>query len=96
MSTKEESSRHGEDNDAMETQAEENSNNFSPEEEILLDIVREYIDSLLPEKCGSNVKSVFFKLVLWIEILATSCEIVSAVEPHWWQESGNGLVLSGI
>ena len=54
MSTKDESSRHGEDNDAMETQAEENSNNFSPEEEILLDIVREYINSLPPERCGSN------------------------------------------
>ena len=47
------------------------------------------------------LKRLFFKLILQIGVLRTSCEIsleMSATEPHWrWVNmgSGNGLVPSG-
>ena len=32
------------------------------------------INSLVPEKCGSNFARLFFEVILWIDILITSCK----------------------
>ena len=50
-------------------------------------------NTLAPERCGSNSKSVIFHFLLEFEFLSTSC-----LNPHWWEVNvilGSGLVPSG-
>ena len=51
-----------------------------------------YLNSLAPQRCGSNLKSKIFKLFIQNNTWGTQ---VYATEPHWWDiniGSGNGLV----
>ena len=50
------------------------------------------IDSMAPERCGNDFTSVFSKLILWIDISRTSCEIglrcqrtPFMISQHWFK-----------
>ena len=51
-------------------------------------------NSLVPEKCRSNLRNVFCKHILWLDILSISCEIGLRWVPQNPNGSGNGLVPS--